>query len=143
MINEIFFSYILYVLLFLFIYLLFASITKNYKISKRVLIVLFLFYGVFYSYKIYNVYFKKPTIFMTKILDDYELNRDSNITKKVLNLTDDILNYEAFLTSENFEKYGDNFVFQGFIHAKRYKIIIFTKDRNITKAIIFSGYDAM
>ena len=79
-----FLNLFLYSLLCFFIYLLLSKRLKNYKISKITVIVSIMFLISFYSFNIYNFFYKKPSAFIEKLIHTKDKENLNEYVNKVL-----------------------------------------------------------
>lgn len=141
-----FLNLFLYSLLCFFIYLLLSKRLKNYKISKITVIVSIMFLISFYSFNIYNFFYKKPSAFIEKLIHTKDKENLNEYVNKVLSQKENSEIFD-FFDKENFKYYKNNgntyFYFKGVILGKRYSIAIELNDNNVVKNIyIFTGYNA-
>ena len=100
----------------------------------------------FYSFNIYNFYYKKPSAFIEKLIHTKDKENLNEYVNKVLSQKENSEIFD-FFDKENFKYYKNNgntyFYFKGVILGKRYSIKIELNDNNVVKNIyIFTGYNA-
>lgn len=100
----------------------------------------------FYSFNIYNFFYKKPSAFIEKLIHTKDKENLNEYVNKVLSQKENSEIFD-FFDKENFKYYKNNgntyFYFKGVILGKRYSIKIELNDNNVVKNIyIFTGYNA-
>lgn len=100
----------------------------------------------FYSFNIYNFFYKKPSAFIEKLIHTKDKENLNEYVNKVLSQKENSEIFD-FFDKENFKYYKNNgntyFYFKGVILGKRYSIAIELNDNNVVKNIyIFTGYNA-
>ena len=128
----------LYSLLFFFIYLLLSKRLEKYYISKITVIVSIMFLISFYSFNIYNFFYKKPSAFIEKLIHTKDKENLNEYVNKVLSQKENSEIFD-FFDKENFKYYKNNgntyFYFKGVILGKKYSIKIELNDNNVVKNI--------
>ena len=100
----------------------------------------------FYSFNIYNFFYKKPSAFIEKLIHTKDKENLNEYVNKVLSQKENSEIFD-FFDKENFKYYKNNgntyFYFKSVILGKRYSIAIELNDNNVVKNIyIFTGYNA-
>lgn len=130
-----------------FIYLLLSKNLKCYRISKITLISFAIFLFAFYSFNIYDFYYKKPSPFANKIIS---IENNQNLKKYINEVLSEKKDNEIldFFNRERFKSYKNNgitnFYFKDVVLGKRYSIKIEISSDDIVKNIyILTGHDAL